>query len=77
MGLLNFYKNWMSNRSEKEKVCLRQEIKNEIRIVLRNDILWLVVGDEAIYKVNSTDTAEQIINRAKEVFNTAKEYKKL
>lgn len=67
----------MSSRTEKEKRCLRQEIQNEIRIVLRKDTLWLVVGGEAIYKVDKNDTAEQIITKAKEVFNTAKEYKEL
>ena len=77
MGLLNFYRHWMSSRTEKEKSCLRQEIQNEIRIVLHKDTLWLVVGGEAIYKVNNNDTAEQIITKAKEVFNTAKEYKEL
>lgn len=77
MGILNYYKRYLEKRSKKENDAKRQEIQDEIRIILKNNALWLVVSGEAIYKVNDTDTAEQIIKKTQEVFNTAKEYKKL
>ena len=77
MGIWNYYKRYVEKRVAKEDDARRQEIQNDIRIVLKNNVLWLVVGDEAIYKVNNSDTAEDIINKTKEIFNVAKEYKEL
>lgn len=77
MGLINFYRKWTSNRDEKEKRDKRQEIQDEIKIVLRKDSIWLVVNGEAVYKANDTDTAGQIVKKAQEIFSIAKEYKEL
>lgn len=77
MGIWNYYKRYIEKRVAKEDDARRQEIQNDIRIVLKNNVLWLVVGDEAVYKVNNSDTAEDIIKKTKEIFNVAKEYKEL
>lgn len=77
MGIWDYYKRYVEKRVAKEDDARRQEIQNDIRIVLKNNILWLVVGDEAVYKVNNSDTAEDIIKKTKEIFNVAKEYKEL
>lgn len=77
MGIWNYYKRYVEKRVAKEDDARRQEIQNDIRIVLKNNVLWLIVGDEAIYKVNNSDTAEDIIKKTKEIFNVAKEYKEL
>ena len=77
MGIWNYYKRYVEKRVAKEDDARRQEIQNDIRIVLKNNVLWLVVGDEAVYKANNSDTAEDIIKKTKEIFNVAKEYKEL
>lgn len=77
MVLIELYKRWTSNRSEKEKQNRRQEIQDEIKIALLKDSIWLVVGGVAVYKANDSDTAEQIVKKANEIFNTAKDFKEL
>lgn len=77
MGIWNYYKRYVEKRVAKEDDARRQEIQDDIRIVLKNNALWLVVGDEAVYKANNSDTAEDIIKKTKEIFNVAKEYKEL
>lgn len=77
MGLIDFYKRWTSNRSEKEKQNRRQEIQDEIKIALLKDSIWLVVGGVAVYKANDSDTAEQIVKKANEIFKTAKDFREL
>ena len=53
MGLIDFYKRWTSNRTEKEKQNRRQEIQDEIKIALLKDSIWLVVGGVAVYKAKN------------------------
>lgn len=77
MWLIDFYKRWTSNRSEKEKQNRRQEIQDEIKIALLKDSIWLVVGGVAVYKANDSDTAEQIVKKANEIFKTAKDFREL
>ena len=77
MGLIDFYKRWTSNRTEKEKQNRRQEIQDEIKIDLLKDSIWLVVGGVAVYKANDSDTAEQIVKKANEIFKTAKDFREL
>lgn len=77
MGLIDFYKRWTSNRTEKEKQNRRQEIQDEIKIALLKDSIWLVVGGVAVYKANDSDTAEQIVKKANEIFKTAKDFREL
>lgn len=77
MGLIDLYKRWTSNRSEKEKQNRRQEIQDEIKIDLLKDSIWLVVGGVAVYKANDSDTAEQIVKKANEIFKTAKDFREL
>ncbi len=77
MGIWDYYKRYVEKRVAKEDDARRQEIQDDIRIVLKNNALWLVVGDEAVYKVNNSDTAEDIVKKTKEIFNVAKEYKEL
>lgn len=77
MGLIDFYKRWTSNRSEKEKQNRRQEIQDDIKIALLKDSIWLVVGGVAVYKANDSDTAEQIVKKANEIFKTAKDFREL
>lgn len=77
MGLIDLYKRWTSNRSEKEKQNRRQEIQDEIKIALLKDSIWLVVGGVAVYKANDSDTAEQIVKKANEIFKTAKDFREL
>ena len=77
MGLIDFYKRWTSNRTEKEKQNKRQEIQDEIKIALLKDSIWLVVGGVAVYKANDSDTAEQIVKKANEIFKTAKDFREL
>lgn len=77
MGLIDLYKRWTSNRSEKEKQNRRQEIQDDIKIALLKDSIWLVVGGVAVYKANDSDTAEQIVKKANEIFKTAKDFREL
>lgn len=77
MGLIDFYKRWTSNRTEKEKQNRRQEIQDDIKIALLKDSIWLVVGGVAVYKANDSDTAEQIVKKANEIFKTAKDFREL
>ena len=77
MGLIDFYKRWTSNRTEKEKQNRRQEIQDEIKIALLKDSIWLVVGGVAVYKAKDSDTAEQIVKKANEIFKTAKDFREL
>ena len=77
MWLINLYKRWTSNRSEKEKQNRRQEIQDDIKIALLKDSIWLVVGGVAVYKANDSDTAEQIVKKANEIFKTAKDFREL
>ena len=77
MGICDYYKHYVEKRVAKEDDARRQEIQNDIRIVLKNNALWLVVGNEAVYKANNSDTAEDIIKKTKEIFDVAKEYKEL
>lgn len=77
MGLIDLYKRWTSNRTEKEKQNRRQEIQDEIKIALLKDSIWLVVGGVAVYKANDSDTAEQIVKKANEIFKTAKDFREL
>lgn len=77
MGLIDLYKRWTSNRTEKEKQNRRQEIQDDIKIALLKDSIWLVVGGVAVYKANDSDTAEQIVKKANEIFKTAKDFREL
>lgn len=77
MGLIDLYKRWTSNRTEKEKQNRRQEIQDDIKITLLKDSIWLVVGGVAVYKANDSDTAEQIVKKANEIFKIAKDFREL
>lgn len=77
MKIFDYYRQWRNKRTEEEKRNRRQEIQDEIRIKLDRDSLWLMVGNEAIYKASGSDTAAEIIQKAQEVYQVAKEYKEL
>ena len=77
MRIFDYYRQLRNKRTEEEKRNRRQEIQDEIRIKLDRDSLWLMVGNEAIYKASSSDTAAEIIQKAQEVYRVAKEYKEL
>lgn len=77
MKIFDYYRQWRKKRAEEERNNRRQEIQDEIRIKLDRDSLWLMVGNEAIYKASDSDTAAEIVRKAQEVYQTAKEYKEL
>lgn len=77
MKIFDYYRQWRKKRAEEERNNRRQEIQDEIRIKLDRDSLWLMVGNEAIYKASDSDTAAEIVCKAQEVYQTAKEYKEL
>lgn len=77
MKIFDYYRQWRHRRAEEEKRNRRQEIQDEIRIKLDRDSLWLMVGNEAIYKASDSDTAAEIVKKAQEVYQVAKEYKEL
>ena len=66
MKIFDYYRQWRKKRAEEE-----------IRIKLDRDSLWLMVGNEAIYKANDSDTAAEIVKKAQAVYQTAREYKEL
>lgn len=77
MKIFDYYRQWRKKRAEEERNNRRQEIQDEIRIKLDRDSLWLMVGNEAIYKANDSDTAAEIVKKAQAVYQTAREYKEL
>ena len=72
MGLLTAYRKWRMKHNEKENKVQCQIIQDEIRIVLKNKSIWITVSGEAVYKVQPDETAESIVKKAEEVYNTAK-----
>ena len=75
MGLLEVWRKWRESSKQRTDRTQRQMVEYEITLSLYKDAIWIKVCGEAVVKIEPNETAESIVEKAKNFKKTIMEYK--
>ncbi len=67
----------LERKEQERKDAIRDDIKNSYFIEIRDNVMWIVCGTNALYRAESTDTVESVINRMIALENVNLDFKEL
>ena len=72
---------WQENRSEKHATEIREEQRNDVlstyKIVIKDDAMWILCGNNALYRAESNETVKDVADKMKAFEQVNLAYKEL
>lgn len=72
----NFFKNFFESRKVKHQQMMDMEENSAFNIVEKNGVIYIKAGHRAVQTINSTDTAEEIIDKLNNCRKSQLQFKK-